>query len=346
MSEKNINILITSAGRRSYLVEYFKKALGGRGKVYASNSTDISPAFLVADEYVVTPLIYDHEYIPFLVGYCKEHHIDALVSVLDIDIPILARNREKFERAGTRLLMSDIKVADICNDKWHTFQFLKENGFHVPKTYLSVADAKLAVSAHELLYPVVVKPRWGTGSAAIYYAENEEELTILYRKAKNDIFQSFLKYESSGNRQNCVLIQEQIIGQEYGLDIVNDLNGRYQTTIQKMKYAMRSGETDCAITVSNKMLSDLGRRIGTVMHHIANMDTDVIIRENIPYVLEMNARFGGGYPFGHIAGADLPRAIVEWLRGRTDVSEYLQYKAGVVGQKDLCIRNLKGVWHY
>ena len=56
----------------------------------------------------------------------------------------------------------------------------------------------------------------------------------------------------------------------------------------------------------------------------------------------MNARLGGGYPFSHIAGTDLPGAIVEWLRGGTDVAEYLQYKVGIVGQKDLCIRNLKG----
>lgn len=73
------------------------------------------------------------------------------------------------------------------------------------------------------------------------------------------------------------------------------------------------------------------------MKHVANMDTDIIIRENIPYVLEMKARFGGGYPFSHIAGTDLLGAIVEWLRGGTDVAEYLQYKVGIVGQKDLCI---------
>lgn len=66
-----LNILLTSSGRRSYLVNYFKEALNRQGLVHAANSTDISPAFHAADRTVVTPLIYDENYIPFLVSYCK-----------------------------------------------------------------------------------------------------------------------------------------------------------------------------------------------------------------------------------------------------------------------------------
>ena len=64
-----MNILLTSAGRRTYMVKYFKNALGGSGKVFASNSV-LTNTLLQADEYVLTPYIYDNKYISFLVDYC------------------------------------------------------------------------------------------------------------------------------------------------------------------------------------------------------------------------------------------------------------------------------------
>ena len=73
-----MNILLTSVGRRTYLVEYFKEALKDRGEIHVSNSTSLSPAFLKADHYVITPLIYSKEYIPFLLDYCKNNKISAL----------------------------------------------------------------------------------------------------------------------------------------------------------------------------------------------------------------------------------------------------------------------------
>ena len=57
-----MNILITSAGRRGYIIKYFKDALKGYGgKVYAGNSSHLSTAFEYADGSVITPLIYDKE---------------------------------------------------------------------------------------------------------------------------------------------------------------------------------------------------------------------------------------------------------------------------------------------
>ncbi|MGN0028110.1 MAG: carbamoyl phosphate synthase-like protein, partial [Clostridium sp.] len=76
-----MNILITSVGRRSYLVNYFKEALGEKGEIHVANSSSVSPAFQYADKSVVTPLIYDDNYIPFLKKYCIENNIDAIISL-------------------------------------------------------------------------------------------------------------------------------------------------------------------------------------------------------------------------------------------------------------------------
>ena len=337
-----MNILLTSVGRRSYLVKYFKEALSGEGKVYVSNSTNQSPAFQVADGYIVTPLIYDDNYIPFLLGYCKENHISAIISLFDIDLPILSKNKKLFENNGIVVIVSDYEVIEKCNDKYLTYNFLAENGFNSPKTYIDFESAKNDISLGLLEYPLFVKPRWGMGSISVFEAADEEELEIFYKKVKRELLNSYLKYESSIDIDRAVLIQEKLNGQEYGLDVINNLKGEYQNTIVKKKIAMRSGETDCAVTLDIPSLKNLGQVLSAKLGHIANLDVDVFVVDDKPYVLEMNARFGGGYPFSHMAGVNLPKAIVNWING-IENDDILTANSNVMCQKDIRLVQLNNV---
>ena len=336
-----MNILLTSVGRRSYLVEYFKEALSGNGKVYVSNSSDISPAFQYADEYVVTPLIYDKEYISFLKKYCLEKNINAIISLFDIDLLVLAKYKKEFEDIGIKVIVSEDNVIETCNDKYKTFLFLKENKFNVPQTYISLTEVKEAIRKKEIDFPLMLKPRWGMGSISIYEAENVEELEIFYTKIDREIKNNYLKYESAQTLGENVLIQEKLKGQEYGLDIINDLDTNYCTTFVKRKNAMRSGETDCAETIDSLTLRELGSKMSRKLKHIGNLDVDLFLVKDKPYILEMNARFGGGYPFSHLAGANLPKAIIKWLNNENvNKEELLTVKYNVIGQKDIKIIRL------
>ncbi|MGF7002008.1 carbamoyl-phosphate synthase large subunit [Lachnospiraceae bacterium PFB1-21] len=339
-----MNILLTSAGRRSYLVDAFKEVLDGEGEVHVANSSEISSAFASADKTVVTPLIYEKTYIPFLKEYCCENDISAIISLFDVDLPILSKRKDEFKDIGVTVIVSDIEIIDVCNDKWKTFQFLIENKIKTPQSFLMIDDVMMKILEGSIRFPVVVKPRWGMGSLSVFEADNEEELRILVEKVKRNIKKSYLKYESSEDLDRCVIIQEKVSGQEYGLDVINDLNGNYFTTISKMKYTMRAGETDCAITVDNTELGELGENLGRTLGHIANLDVDVFLSDKEAFVLEMNARFGGGYPFSHVSGADLPRAIVKWLKGEEVEKELLIARNNVVAQKDIKIICLEGCW--
>lgn len=335
---KDINILLTSVGRRSYLVQYFKEALAGHGAVHVSNSTSICPAFQFADYSIVTPLIYDSEYIPFLLDYCKRNHISAVLSLFDVDLPVLAANRMAFKEIGVELLVSDKNVIDICNDKWLAYLFLKEHGFHVVPSFCNFEDAKTALDNGIAKFPFIIKPRWGMGSIGIYEVWNMKELETIYQMVFRNISSSYLKYESTQDMNHCVLFQQKITGQEYGLDVINNLDGEYIHTVIKKKIAMRSGETDCAITEENAILSALGHKLSKQLKHIGNLDVDVFLTDtNTPYVLEMNARFGGGYPFSHAAGVNLPKAIVSWLRNEPTLPEWFHAKPNIMAQKDIQI---------
>ena len=336
------NILITSVGRRSYLVKYFKEALGDKGKVFVSNSSDITPAFNCADLGVVTPMIYDENYINFLLDFCILKEITAIISLFDVDLPILAKNKSLFEQLGINVIVSDYEVLSICNDKYKTFLFLKENGFNVKNTYIKLEEAMDDVKKGIIKFPLIVKPRWGMGSISIFEADNEEELKVLYYKTINNINNSYLKYESEKKINESVLIQEKIIGQEYGLDIINNLNKKYVNTIVKKKIGMRSGETDCAVVITDKKLELIGEKISKKMHHIANMDVDIMIENNNLYILEMNARFGGGYPFSHVSGVDLPLAIIKWINNEKVEKQLLMPKEyNIYIHKDISIVKLE-----
>ena len=112
------------------------------------------------------------------------------------------------------------------------------------------------------------------------------------------------------------MIQEKLTGAEFGLDIMNDLEGNNVGVSVKQKLAMRAGETDKAVTLDLPEVREMGRKIGHALKHIGNLDVDIMQRANGDYcVLELNPRFGGGYPFSYEAGVNMPKAIISWAKG-------------------------------
>ena len=330
-----MNILLTSVGRRTYLVHYFQHALQGKGKVFASNSM-MTYTMKQADECVLSPQIYDSSYIDFLLEYCQRHDIRAIISCFDIDLPVLAGNKNRFENAGINVVVSSPEVTRICNDKWLTYQTIKKIGLESPRTWNDILEAKAELKKGTLNYPLVLKPRWGMGSIGIYKAENEEELNVLYKKLHREIFNTYLRFESKEDEGKCIIIQEMINAQEYGLDVFNDLNGNIATVVAKKKIAMRAGETDVAEIVDNTPFIEIGKTLSLNLKHIANLDVDCFLDEDGKvYILELNSRFGGQYPFSHLAGVDFPRQIIEWIKGNETKEEYVTAKVGVRSCKDL-----------
>lgn len=308
-----MNILLTSAGRRTYMIEYFKNALNGNGLVFAANSK-LTYSLKKADDYILTPDIYDKNYIIFLIDYCIEKKINAIISLFDIDLPILSKNRKVFEDMGIKLIVSQEQTISICNDKWKTYQFLCSLGLKQSKTYISIEKCRNDLEEGKIAFPLIIKPRWGMGSIGIYEVETFEEIDVLYKKLLKYIFNTYLCFESRQDINACIVIQQKIAGKEYGLDILNDLNGNYVTTIAKQKLEMRAGETDIAQYVENTPFLDASIAISQSLKHIGNLDVDCFITESKEIcVLEMNCRFGGLYPFSHLSGVDFPAQIVRWL---------------------------------
>jgi carbamoyl-phosphate synthase large subunit len=327
------NVLLTCAGRRNYLVTYFRCALRGQGAVFTADATSDAPAMQEADRAFVVPPVRDPAYVDTLLSLCRRHHVRLVVPLNDLELPVLARCRDRFLAAGTIPVVAASHVVDRCFDKWATFEFLRECGLRAPQTYLSLDGAREALSAGTLSLPLVIKPRWGTASIGIEYVDAEDDLEAACRVVKARIARSIIAEVGAHDRDGALMIQERLDGDEHGLDIINDLDGRYQTTLGRRKLSMRAGETDRAVTLNSPQLQAVGETLGRRLGHVGNLDCDVFVVDGQVYVLEMNPRFGGGYPFCHLAGADLPAALLAWADGRMAEHGWLRVRPDVVGSK-------------
>lgn len=323
-----MNILFSCAGRRAYLLKYFRAALDkiGGGKIFATDMSLAAPALAFADVPLRVPGVYAENYLEVLESICRENKIDAVVSLNDLELPILSAVRERFMAIGTRLIVSAPEVVDICFDKFKTAQFVESLGLKTPKTFVDLDAALQALDKGVIAFPLILKPRWGSGSIGIEFVRNKEELIDVYEIVRRKIARSILATASS--EQEEILIQEAITDAEYGLDVMNDLGGNHVAVSVKRKLAMRAGETDKAVTVDNAEIREIGVRIGNALRHVANLDCDVLERNGEYYVLELNPRFGGGYPFSQEAGVDLPLAILKWLQNEPVATALLTPRIG------------------
>jgi carbamoyl-phosphate synthase large subunit len=328
-----MNVLLTCAGRRNYLMEYFRVALDGRGQVFAADSSSDAPALHEADRAFVVPPVSHPGYIEHILELCRRNEVGLLISLNDLELPLLARHRERFRGQGTLAVISSPEVVDICFDKWATARFLESSGIAGPRTYVTLRDAHSALERREVALPLVIKPRWGSASIGITYVEDACDLAPTYDLIRRQLARSILAEISAGDLERSVLIQERIAGQEYGLDVVNDLDGRHVATFARCKLAMRAGETDRAVTAESFELDLVGAAIGERLGHVGNLDCDVFLADGRLYVLELNPRFGGGYPFSHAAGADLPAALIAWASGATPEPRWLRIRPGVRAAK-------------
>ncbi|MBR2772956.1 MAG: ATP-grasp domain-containing protein [Kiritimatiellae bacterium] len=327
-----MNVLLSAVGRRAYLVEYFKdvvRPLGGR--VYATNTTPDATGFLAADESRIVPPSATKEYVDVMVALCKEWDVRLLFSLHDWDAPVLARAKDRFLAVGTIPVMGSPELLSICLDKYMTVKSMENIGVRCPKTVLSM-EAALA----QIPFPMIVKPRWGQGSLGLFKVDDHDELESAVMLAEKSARNFAAVCPEIDVAQPQIVIQEHVSASEYGCDIVNDLAGRFHNAFIKRKFAMRSGETDAAESVECPAIQKAARRIAEWSCHLGCMDSDWFVpKDGDPILIELNPRFGGGYPFSHCAGVDVPLACINWAMGKDNEDWCKNFRVGVRAFKDI-----------
>lgn len=293
-----MNVLLTSVGRRGYLVRYFKEALGKDGCVWGADNSRYAPAFCYCDQFAIIPEITHPDYLDHVLALCTKHKIDILVPLIDPELEVLDRFRGEFERRNIFLLLSPTETILNAADKQLTYLHATKQGIPIPKSYFTLEAVLDALQKGELEYPLIVKPRRGSASSMQTVCRDEIQLKAAF--------------------ESCPLpvVQEYIRGVEYGYDLFADAQGRPISVYCKRKLAMRAGETDKAVSTNDPKLIEFGKHLINAFPIIGPADADVIVDAEGPKLLEINPRFGGGYPCSHLAGADFPRKILSLRNGQ------------------------------
>lgn len=312
-----MNILILSAGRRTKVVEYFKNEFNRiGGKVIATDCDKLAPALYVADKYIIVPRIDCDGYVQRILQICRQENIGGIISLIDPELELIAKNKADFEGIGVKLFVSDYETARVCFDKYEMFKFLQENNIPCAKTYLSVEDFKLAKDRGEIDFPVFVKPCCGSASLGINIVNNEKHLQLLFELSDNLIIQEYLK------------------GQEYGADCyIDTVSKELVSVFVKKKIRMRSGETDKAISFKDEKLFEFLKDFIPKLKANGTIDIDIFDVNGKWYISEVNPRFGGGYPHAYECGCNFPKYILNNMQGIVNEPDIGNYESNVIMMK-------------
>jgi carbamoyl-phosphate synthase large subunit len=289
------NILFTSAGRRVALLRSFRCAyeqLGLAGKILAIDIDPLASALQVADAFYIVPRIECPEYIPTLHDICVREDIRLIFPLIDLDIPVLARHRRVIEQTGARLAVIPSESVDIVGDKWMTFHFFQRLGLPTPATWLAADPAVLQQS-----FPLFIKPRRGSASQHVYKVRNRKEL---------DFFSEYVP---------DAVIQEFLPGPEITSDVVCDLDGKVLTVVSRQRIEVRSGEVAKGVTLHDAFIEAACRKIAQALPAVGPITVQCILKDKRPYLSEINARMGGGFPLGIKAGVDSPKLLLARIAG-------------------------------
>ncbi|MBB5832724.1 ATP-grasp domain-containing protein [Brachybacterium aquaticum] len=331
-----MKIVISSAGRRAHYVEWFREALGRTalsGEVIAMEYRLHSPSTGLADRAVPSPAYNSPEYPEALREWCRAERPDLFLSLNDYELQILSGGlAEEMRSMGCRVAVLGAELQPIVLDKHRMATALAERGIPTPRTVLGSEVDRIRSSARSG-DRFVVKHRFGSGSTGLRIVEAEALPDAVEQSAQTALGADGLP---AADGPAATVVQEALPGPEYGVDGVFDVDGRGELlgVLARRKDLMRGGDTDVATTVAPEPFHAAIREIGAMLRPSAAIDVD--LRDNAdgePQVIDINPRLGGGYPFCHRAGADLPAALIRSAVGLEPDPELLRYRVGVTSAR-------------
>jgi len=311
-----MNILILSCGTRNKIVQYFRKVLSGKGNVIVTDMNPYAPAIFEADRYYLVPRITDPDYINIILDICSKENITGVLSLIDPELSLLAKNKVQFEALGVQIIGSDYNLCERALDKMEMYHWCTTHGYKCARSYTDPKKFFEDIDLGVVTYPVFVKPIRGSASISISKVYNRETIEMLF------------------SNTDGLMIQEFLNGQEIGADVYIDMiSGEVVSIFTKKKLLMRAGETDKAISFKDEKLFSIIKCFTKESGFRGQIDIDIFDIEGEYYISEVNPRFGGGYPHAYECGADHISLIVNNLEGIVNSTNIGTYEDNIVMMK-------------
>ncbi len=285
------NILITSAGQRVALVKDFQETLNRffpGAKVYTTDmNPTLAPAAYVSDGCFEVLRVTDPQYIPQLLQLCKDNGIGIIVPTIDTELLVLAENKKLFEENEITVSISALDFIKICRDKRNTGVFFESHGIRVPRP----------IDKNNPTFPLFAKPYDGSLSTNLHYIKNAEEFT---EEILNDPKLLFMEY-----------IDKEVY-KEYTVDMYYGRDNKVKCIVPRERIKIRAGEINKGLTEKEPLTQYLLDRLETIEGCVGCICIQVFLnRETTDVVgIEINPRFGGGYPQTYAAGGNYPEYLI------------------------------------
>lgn len=299
MHNREFNVLISSAGRRVRLLEIVRDSLallGLKGRVIAADMSPLSAAFNAADSGFLVPPCRSPEFVPEMLELCRRQSVNLVVPTIDTELATYAASRERFCDMGTAVSVSSPEVIAIGGDKVATHDWLVGNDLPTVKQ-APITDVLANPAAWRL--PLIAKPRDGSASIGLVRIESMEALQPLAAKAN-------------------YIVQEQARGREYTVDFLIDKRGCLVDRVARLRIETRAGEVSKGLTVRHAGVLGLVDRLCSALvgaYGCLNVQIFWDEEQQVGRIIEINPRFGGGFPLAWAAGAHFPKWLIEDLLG-------------------------------
>lgn len=311
-----MNFLILAAGTRNKIVQYFRESFRGIGKIIATDANRLGPAIYEADKYYIVPPINDSNYIDTILEICKKEQVSGMLSLIDPELSILAKNEEKFREIGVTIIGSSYELCEMALDKMQMYKWMKNHGYKCARSWMNKEDFFNEVESGMISYPVFVKPYRGSASINISKVYDKRMIELLFA------------------HEDSLMIQEFLNGQEIGADVYVDIiSGEVVSIFTKKKIKMRAGETDKAVSFKDPKLFALIEKFVLEAGYKGQVDIDIFDINGEYYISEVNPRFGGGYPHAYESGCNHMKLIFNNLNGVINKKNIGEYEEGIYMMK-------------
>jgi carbamoyl-phosphate synthase large subunit len=297
----SVAVLLTGVGKRYDIVSAFAQ----HATVVAADPNPLAPAQYAAHHRRAVPRIDDPDYVPALRSLCSEFGAKAVVPLTDLDLEVLAVARRA---DGLPAFVPDPEIARATFDKYEAHLLLSRLGLPSPPTVLPGDPVEG--------YPVMVKPRWGSGARSIHRADDERATEF------------FVEYV-----REPTMVQWFMDGPEFSIDILCDLNGRCLNAIPRTMIESRGGESIKGTVIADPELISLGQRVAEALGVRGPATVQVFRDAQIGLgITDVNTRFGGAFPapmYAALPGRTYPELIVRMARGEEIEPHVGEFRAGV-----------------
>jgi len=305
------NILITSAGKRVALTQYFKTTLNrffSEAKVFITDMNPrMAPVSYICDGCYKVPRVTSPEYPEVLMKICEENEIGMIIATIDTELLLLADLKEEFNKRGIIVMVSDKPFITMCRDKRNTGEFFESHGIRVPKE----------IDKYHPTFPLFAKPYDGSLSANLHYIRNAEELTP---EIMNDEKLLFMEYIDKN------------VYKEYTVDMYYGKDNRVKCIVPRERIEIRAGEINKGRTAKNEIVDVLKRQFDYIEGCVGCICMQLFFHPETKDIvgIEINPRFGGGYPLSYACGGNYPELLIrEYFLGE-EIEYFDDWKDGML----------------